>query len=293
MDLDELKNELSNYFSDGKSALPRNLFLKYRNEFEKISPPLSEIDEHLARLLKPEDLKRYGMQIETLAERTNAIKDIMTKLRDRETNRIEFNELMKKFGTYAIPFLSNCLSMKEEKVTTPVPINGEKSLATYNGKVMDNNVYVISIPRAAEILANEIFMNLRCEKGYASISRNDETLQPEMRDVKIGHLDKKSVIIVDPMIATGGVMSSLIDYLGKEKKYGNPKQIIVVGVVATPFGLWRVYKASNGNAKFLVGEIDGEHVEDGSIAFGLNPKGYIVPGLGDAGDRSFGKPKTF
>ncbi len=289
MDLNELRSELSKYFSYGKSTLPRKLFLKYRGDFEEISPPLSEIDEYLARLLKPEDLKRYEIPIEMLAEQTNIIKHIMTKLRDRKTGQIEFNVLMKKFGTYAIPYLSNYLSMKEEEVTTPVPINGEKDLAKYKGKVMDNNVYVIFIPRAAGFLANEISMNLGCEEGYASISRNEETLQPEMRDVKIGDLDGKSVIVVDPMIATGGVMSSLIDYLGKEKKYGNPKQIIVVGVVATPFGLWRVYKAANRNVKFVVGEIDGEHVEDGSIAFGLNSKGYIVPGLGDAGDRGFGE----
>jgi uracil phosphoribosyltransferase len=78
------------------------------------------------------------------------------------------------------------------------------------------------------------------------------------------------------MIATG---STLVKVLDEVKRYGRPKRLIVVGVLAAPEGIERI-KEKHPEVEIFVAKVDRE----------LNDKGYILPGLGDAGDRAFGEP---
>ena len=88
-------------------------------------------------------------------------------------------------------------------------------------------------------------------------------------------LEDRVVIISDPMLATGASLVKTIQYIKAE---GNPKQIYIVAAIACTVGIEFVHREAGANIKIWCGDIDDE----------LTAKGYIVPGLGDAGDLAFG-----
>ena len=110
--------------------------------------------------------------------------------------------------------------------------------------------------------------------GHIGLSRNEETLEPIEYYAKVpNELDKRNVIVVDPMLATGG---SAVAALTKLKERG-AKNLRLVCLVAAPAGVEAVQKA-HPEVPIYLAALDEK----------LNEKGYIVPGLGDAGDRIFG-----
>lgn len=139
-------------------------------------------------------------------------------------------------------------------------------------------VAVIPILRAGLALAEHASSILPATKTYhLGVSRNEETLQPT---VYLNKLPDKfpegaRVFVVDPMLATGGTIIKAID-LVKERGVGN-KQIKVISALACPPALQKL------SEKF-----PGLHIYTGAIDEVLNEKGFIIPGLGDAGDRSYG-----
>jgi len=114
--------------------------------------------------------------------------------------------------------------------------------------------------------------------GIVSASRGKAPkFEIEMNYVKIPQIKPEdTVIVTDPMIATGSTLLKVIEEI---KKYGTPKRLIVLGVLAAPEGIGRI-KAAYPEVEIFVTKIDRE----------LNDHGYILPGLGDAGDRAFGAP---
>ncbi|XP_021717602.1 uracil phosphoribosyltransferase-like [Chenopodium quinoa] len=139
-------------------------------------------------------------------------------------------------------------------------------------------VAVIPILRAGLALAEHAATILPSMATYhVGVSRDEETLQPT---VYLNKLPEKfpegaRILVVDPMLATGGTIVKAIDLL-KERGVGN-KQIKVISAVAAPPALTKL------SEKF-----PGIHVYTGIIDEVVNEKGFIIPGLGDAGDRSFG-----
>jgi uracil phosphoribosyltransferase len=110
--------------------------------------------------------------------------------------------------------------------------------------------------------------------GHIGLYRDEETLEPQEYYCKLPQaLDKRKVFVVDPMLATGGSAISAIDFV---KKYGG-KDIIFICLIAAPEGLTKLAEA-HPDIQIYVGNLDR----------GLNEKAYILPGLGDAGDRIFG-----
>ncbi|NNM43970.1 MAG: uracil phosphoribosyltransferase [Chlamydiae bacterium] len=112
------------------------------------------------------------------------------------------------------------------------------------------------------------------EVGYLGMARNEETLQPKTDYIAIPNVRDKCVIIIDTMIATGG---SILDAIRIVEKQG-PKKIIVIGAIAAEAGIAKIVEY-NPNIKIYAAAIDPQ----------LNEKGYIIPGLGDAGDRCYGQ----
>lgn len=139
-------------------------------------------------------------------------------------------------------------------------------------------VAVIPILRAGLALAEHASSILPALKTYhLGISRNEETLQPTVYLNKLPESfpEGSRVFVIDPMLATGGTIVAALDLI-KERGVDN-KHIKVVSAVAAPPALQK-----------LSDKFPGLHVYTGTIDPTVNEKGFIIPGLGDAGDRSFG-----
>lgn len=201
------------------------------------------------------------------------IMEILTELRDKRTGSIAFRKGLVKLGRYMGYELTKTMETEEVEIETPL----EKTRGTV---VKDRrDVVIITVLRAAIPLMEGLIKVLEHARvGIVSASRGKAPkFEIEMNYIKIPDLKPEdTVIVADPMIATG---STLIKVLKEVKKYGRPKRLLVLGVLAAPEGISRI-KAEFPEVEIFVAKVDRE----------LNEKGYILPGLGDAGDRAFGAP---
>ncbi|MCD6189266.1 MAG: uracil phosphoribosyltransferase [Thermococcus sp.] len=199
--------------------------------------------------------------------------EILTELRDKETDSIAFRKGLVKLGRFMGYEIIKTMETAKVKVETP--------LEETEGIIVKDrrNVVIVTVLRAAVPLMEglvKVFEHARI--GIVSASRGKAPkFEIEMNYIKIPQITPKdTVIIADPMIATG---STLVRVIEEVKKYGTPKRLIVLGVLAAPEGISRI-KEKFPEVEIFVTKIDRE----------LNDKGYILPGLGDAGDRAFGAP---
>jgi uracil phosphoribosyltransferase len=115
----------------------------------------------------------------------------------------------------------------------------------------------------------ELFKNAK--SGFLAIKRNEKTFESVLYYDRVPPLEEKTAIIIDPMVATGGSL----DYALRVIKEKNPKKIISLNIIGAPVGLEKIEK-NHPDIKLYIAQID-ERLE----------KGYIIPGIGDAGDRAF------
>ncbi|MCC7557566.1 MAG: uracil phosphoribosyltransferase, partial [Methanobacteriaceae archaeon] len=159
-------------------------------------------------------------------------------------------------------------------------IKVETPLGVANGiKVKNiNDVVVISILRAAIPLVDgimRVFPEAQC--GVVGAWREDNPpFNVKMDYIKIPNLDDKIVIVADPMLATGNTMNAILKAI---KKYGKPKRLVLFNIISTDEG---IAKITNNHPEI--------EIYTCSIEKKLSKEGYIIPGLGDAGDIAFGKP---
>jgi uracil phosphoribosyltransferase len=189
------------------------------------------------------------------------------RLRDPKTKRATFRSHMRKVGEYLAFSLAPALPTKIEKIETVL-----KAEASH--KVIDTKVVLVSILRAGLPLVEgmrKIFP--KAKEGFLGYQRDEKTFQPHRYANPLPKLKDKTVIVGDPMIATGGSMKAALEQILAK----NPKDIYVVGAIAAKPGLEAIHKA-----------YPKVHIYAAAIDPELNEKAYIVPGLGDAGDRSFG-----
>ena len=199
--------------------------------------------------------------------------EILTELRDERTGPIAFRKGLVKLGRYMAYELTKTMETERIKVKTP--------LEETEGVIIKDrqNVVIITVLRAAIPLMEGLIKVLdHARVGIVSASRGKAPkFEIEMNYVKIPEIKPEdTVIVADPMIATG---STLVKVLDEVKRYGRPKRLVVVGVLAAPEGIGRI-KAKHPEVEIFVARVDRE----------LNDRGYILPGLGDAGDRAFGAP---
>ncbi|WP_148882669.1 uracil phosphoribosyltransferase [Thermococcus aciditolerans] len=201
------------------------------------------------------------------------IMEILTELRDERTGPIAFRKGLVKLGRYMAYELTKTMEIEKVPIKTPL----EETEGTL---IKDRrNVIIITVLRAAIPLMEGLIKVLDHSRvGIVSASRSKAPkFEIEMKYVKVPQVKPDdTVILADPMIATG---STLIKVLDEVKKYGNAKRYVIVGVLAAPDGISRI-KEAHPDVEIFVAAIDRE----------LNEKGYILPGLGDAGDRAFGAP---
>ncbi|XP_039135641.1 uracil phosphoribosyltransferase [Dioscorea cayenensis subsp. rotundata] len=201
------------------------------------------------------------------------IKHWISVLRNEQTPCVIFKNALAELGRLLIYEASrDWLPIISGEIQTPM------SAATVEFIDPREPVMVIPILRAGLALAEHASAVLPATKTYHLGMRRDETtLQPSvyLNNLPDQFPEGSRVLIVDPMLATGGTMVAAID-LVKERGIGN-KHIRVVSAVSAPPALQKL------GSKF-----PGLHVYTGMIDPVVNEKGFIVPGLGDAGDRSFG-----
>lgn len=191
-------------------------------------------------------------------------------LRDEKTSTKEFRELVEEITTLMTYECFKDVPTVEKEVTTPLETCTQHV-------VKDNSVAIVPILRAGLGMVNGIhalFPSARV--GHIGMYRDEETLQPQSYYCKLPHniADEDTfVLLVDPMLATGGSACDAIDLL---KKHGC-KNIKFMAIIGAPEGVSRVAEA-HPDVKIYVSTLDRC----------LNDKGYILPGLGDAGDRLFG-----
>ena len=189
-------------------------------------------------------------------------------LRDVNTGMKEFRELVEEITT-----IMTYESMRDVEL---VPVQVETPLeVTTQYRVPEESVAIVPILRAGLGMVNgvhKVFPTARV--GHIGMYRNEETLEPCEYYCKLPDgIEKKTVFLVDPMLATGG---SACDALAALKKRGCRK-IKLMSIIAAPEGIEKV-ATEHPDVPVYVSTLDRE----------LNEHGYILPGLGDAGDRLFG-----
>ncbi|ABR55406.1 uracil phosphoribosyltransferase [Methanococcus vannielii SB] len=206
-------------------------------------------------------------------EDTPFLMETLTDLRNINTDNISFRKGLVRLGRYMGYELTK--TMEFEKINITTPLEKTEGIISKDRK----NVVIITILRAAFPLMEGLIKTLESAKvGIISASRGHAPkFNIEMNYVKVPRVtENDTIIIADPMIATG---STLINVLTELKKSEKSKRIVILGVLAAPEGIDSIKKAFP-DVEIFVTKIDRE----------LNKDGYIVPGLGDAGDRAFGEP---
>ena len=191
-----------------------------------------------------------------------------TILRQTSTSNKEFRELVEEITMLMCYEALRDLPLEEVEIETPIKKTKQKLI---KGKKMA----VVPILRAGLGMVNGLLQIVPSAKvGHIGMYRDEETLEPQEYYCKLpADIDNRLIVVVDPMLATGG---SAIDAISQIKSYGG-KNIKFLCLLAAPEGMEALTKA-HPDVQVYCANMDEC----------LNEKGYIVPGLGDAGDRIFG-----
>ena len=192
----------------------------------------------------------------------------LTILRDKNTSVKDFRELVSEIGMLIAYEATRDLPLTTKEVETPICTAEEPTLA---GK----KLAVVPILRAGLGLVDGVLRMVPSARvGHIGMYRDEETLEPHVYFCKLPKdVAEREIMIVDPMLATGGSADAAI----QEMKARGCTNIKLLVLVAVPEGIARIQK-NHPDVDIYVGAVDEK----------LNDHGYIVPGLGDAGDRIFG-----
>ena len=208
-----------------------------------------------------------------LSDQHSLVSNWVAELRDRDTqcDPMRFRRNLERIGEVAAYEISKKLDWKNKEVTTP--------LGTATCKLLQNQPVLATILRAGLGMHNGLLNYFdKGENAFISAYRkhqSDGRFEIQLEYISCPEIEGKVVIVSDPMIATGASIVKAIQYLKQE---GNIKELHIVCAIACTVGLEYVLKA-HAEATIWCGDIDDE----------LTAKGYIVPGLGDAGDLAFGQ----
>ena len=189
-------------------------------------------------------------------------------LRDERTGVKDFREVVSEIATLMCYEATRDLPLEDVEIKTPITTSTFKTIA---GK----KLAIVPVLRAGLGMVNGILTLIPSAKvGHIGLYRDPETLEPVEYYCKMPNdIAERDVIILDPMLATGGSASAAIQFI---KNYG-VKHIKLMNIIAAPEGVERIRK-DHPDVEIYCAALDEK----------LNEHGYIVPGLGDAGDRIFG-----
>lgn len=191
----------------------------------------------------------------------------LTIMRDKNTKTNVFKDNLDEIAMLMAYEVTKELPLADKSIETPI--------CAMKGKELQKQIVLVPILRAGIGLVDG-FRNIipTAKVGHIGMARNEDTLMPEEYYAKFpAGLEDSIVIIVDPMLATGGSASAAITNI----KARGAKDIRLVCLVGAPEGV-KVIEQEHPDVDLILATLDEK----------LNEKGYIVPGLGDAGDRLFG-----
>ena len=196
------------------------------------------------------------------------VKHKISILRNEKTSTKEFRELISEIAMLLCYEALKDANLEEMEVKTPI--------TTTNGyTVNENNYAFVPILRAGMGMVDGVLKLMPTAKiGHIGLYRNEETLEPVKYYCKLPeNIENKQVFLLDPMLATGGSGSAAISML----KHDGVKKIKFLSVIAAPEGIKRIQE-DHPDVEIYCASLDEK----------LNDVGYIMPGLGDAGDRIYG-----
>lgn len=196
----------------------------------------------------------------------------LTELRNQETETRDFRHHADKIGRALMEAATSDLAVRYENITTPTG-------ATIRAPRFQEEVVVVPIMRAGlSIIPGAMEYLSKSGFGMAGWKRNEDTAEAEKYYLKLPEINENTVILVtDPMLATAGTATEVIREIYHTLGDKQPRAIRFVGVVAAPEGI-----------ATLQNEFPDVEIWVGAVDSHLNQKAYIVPGLGDYGDRYFG-----
>ena len=189
-------------------------------------------------------------------------------LRDRDTTTRDFRQLAGELAAFLCYEATRSIELEPVEVNTPLE---QMTAARVSGKKLG----VVAVLRAGVGMLDAVLDLVPVARvGFVGLYRDEATLLPVEYYCKLpGDLNERDVIVLDPMLATGGSASAAIDLCKRQ----GARRVILVSLVAAPEGVARL-DADHPDVDVLVAALDRE----------LNAQGYILPGLGDAGDRLYG-----
>jgi len=200
------------------------------------------------------------------------VQEKLTLIREENIDRTNFRAGIIDIGRWLAYELANTLEKEDVTVQTP--------LGTAAGVEIkcEKDLVVVSVLRAAIPLVEGIMRVFKeAQYGVVGAWRKDEQPFPvEVGYFKLPSVDDKIVVVADPMLATGNTMNAILDRI-QEK--GTPRRLVVLNVIASKQGI-KCVEDEHPQVEIYTCAVDEK----------LNEDGYIVPGLGDAGDKAFGKP---
>lgn len=207
-----------------------------------------------------------------LSEKHSLVSNWVSELRDVEIqhDRMRFRRNLERIGEVAAYEISKVLPFTEKEVQTP--------LGTATSKLLQDQPVLATILRAGLPLHQGMLNYFdKADNAFISAYRKhnkDGSFEISLDYISCPELENRTIIVSDPMLATGSSLVKTIHFLKEE---GNPREIHIVAAIACTVGIEYV-KREEPSVKIWCGDIDDE----------LTAKGYIVPGLGDAGDLAFG-----
>ena len=215
------------------------------------------------------------MQIHHLSETPSILNTFISEIRDKtiQKDRMRFRRNIERIGEVLGYELSKSLEFATRIIETP--------LGASKTKLQKEDVVLCSILRAGVPLHNGLLNYFdTAENAFISAYRhhkhNPESFEIIVEYLACPSLEGKTLILADPMLATGQSMVATFEAL---KPFGTPKEIHLVSVIGAKKGVDYVSQNFNDDTHLWIAAIDDT----------LNEKGYIIPGLGDAGDLAFGK----
>lgn len=214
------------------------------------------------------------MKVHHLAKTPSILNQFLSEIRSTkiQNDRMRFRRNIERIGEISAYELSKSLMYSSEDINTPL---GTKTTENYN-----KDVVICSILRAGLTLHQGLLNYFdTSENAFISAYRhhpnNDDGFEIKVEYFATPPLDGKTLILADPMLATG---RSLVAVYEGIKKFGSPKKIHLVSTIGSKEGIEYIQPHFPENTELWIADIDNE----------LNQKGYIVPGLGDAGDLAYG-----
>lgn len=215
------------------------------------------------------------MRINQLAKNNSVLNTFLAEIRDVDIqhDRMRFRRNIERIGEILSYELSQSLNYNQVSVSTPL---GEKQVSLYKDEIVICSILRAGLPLHHGVLnyfdtAENAFIS-----AYRKHEENSNAFEVKVEYAACPSIEDKTLILVDPMLATG---QSLVLTYQLLLQFGTPKYVHLMSVIGAAPGVDYVSDHFPKSSTLWVGDIDPE----------LNEKGYIIPGLGDAGDLAYGE----